>query len=479
MRTGTNRGARRRLVALGMAAGLALAACGGGDDDTSAEPDESAADTGEAEDTAEGSDDGDADATTSEPATEDEAPSGDAVPLRWRTQAANQSEADVYTDISNEIDADLPHLDISYEAGANDGTSYTDLLKTELASGTAPDVFWIPGASIADFATRDLLLDMRDIADATDHSDSDFYEGPMYHLTYDHEAGEPGGTLWGLPRDVSTFALYLNLDLIAEAGAEDPRDLAANGEWNWTTLQEVSEDITALGGEVRGFGADAWWGTWSYWVNAAGGGMYNEDRTACGLDSAESLEGLTFARDFFASGNTVSWGENSSEPFLAGSVGMNVTGRWTVPAVRSLAEFNWDVVKLPDGPGGPSNWLFWGAYVVNAETEHPEEAWELVQALTSPDVQQGLSELGTNIPSRSDQENIDAFLTYSPPENNQAFIQGLTENPETEGPLWNGSWPAFYDTVNSRVVDVISGDESIESFADTICTEANNAAFGG
>ena len=45
----------------------------------------------------------------------------------------------------------------------------------------------------------------------------------MYHLTFDPDAGEPGDKLWGLPRDVSTFALYINNDLIAEAGADDPR----------------------------------------------------------------------------------------------------------------------------------------------------------------------------------------------------------------------------------------------------------------
>ncbi len=33
------------------------------------------------------------------------------------------------------------------------------------------------------------------------------------------------------------------------------------------------------------------------------------------------------------------------------------------------------------------NWLFWGAYVVNANTADPEAAWQLVQALTTAETQ--------------------------------------------------------------------------------------------
>ena len=70
------------------------------------------------------------------------------------------------------------------------------------------------------------------------------------------------------------------------------------------------------------------------------------------------------------------------------------------PGIRANAKFNWDAVELPTGPKGMGNWLFWGAYVVNAKTVHPEEAWKLVQMLTTAETQGMISELGTNIPSR-------------------------------------------------------------------------------
>jgi multiple sugar transport system substrate-binding protein len=288
---------------------------------------------------------------------------------------------------------------------------------------------------------------------------------------------ETGVTLWGLPRDVSTFALYLNLDLIAEAGADDPRQLAANGEWDWAAFQDVAQAVTDLGGDIKGYGGSAWWGPYGVWINAEGGSFFNEDRTACALDSEESLAGLEFAQQLYASGVAIPYGEDPEPPFRAGSVGMFQNGRWATPGIRTV-EFNWDVVDLPDGPGGgPGNWLFWGAYVVNANTEHPEEAWALVQALSTAETQAQVSALGANIPSRVSQQALDAFLTFTPPDNNQAFLNGLANDPSTEGPLWAGSWPDFVTAMDTQISALLTGELTLDGFAETVCDEANRA-FG-
>ena len=57
--------------------------------------------------------------------------------------------------------------------------------------------------------------------------------------------------------------------------------------------------MRALGTDVYGYGANAWWGPYGTWMNAAGGGFFNEDRTACNLNSPESLAGLQFEQDLY------------------------------------------------------------------------------------------------------------------------------------------------------------------------------------
>jgi len=340
------------------------------------------------------------------------------VNLRWRTRPDNQEEIDVYSNISGELDAELEGITLTYEPGGTEGANYQDQLRSEVAAGTAPDVFWIPGTDVADFATRGLILNISDLAANTESFDTNaFYPGPMYHLTYNPESATSGadsGALWGLPRDVSTFALYLNMDLINEAGAPDPRELAANGEWDWDAFLDVAQKTRALGTDVYGYGASAWWGPYGVWLNASGGGFFNEDRTACALNTPESLAGLEFQRSLYQDFDVATpYGEDPEPTFRAGKVAMFQNGRWATPGVRTV-DFEWDVVELPKGPNGtPGNWLFWGAYVINAKTEHPEEAWKVIEFLTSEEGQAPIVEFMEDAPANIAVLNSDAFLNQS------------------------------------------------------------------
>ncbi|MFT6392154.1 MAG: multiple sugar transport system substrate-binding protein, partial [Ilumatobacter sp.] len=236
----------RKIAGATIALALVAAACGGSDDAT----EESSSDEP---------------VSTEAAAADDADDSGDSVTIRWRTRPDNDAEAEVYGGISDSIDAENGDaVSLSYEPGTTDGANYQDQLVTEIANGTAPDVFWIPGTDIARFQSNDLILDLGPLAAESGFDTSEFYPEPMFHLTYDPEAGAPGDKLWGLPRDVSTFAMYINNDLIAEAGADDPRALAAAGEWNWDTFAEVATAVSAVGGENKGFAMDAWWGPYGY-----------------------------------------------------------------------------------------------------------------------------------------------------------------------------------------------------------------------
>jgi len=410
------------------------------------------------------------------PASPDGSGSTEAVSLTWMTRPDNQAEADVYASISDDITAKGIGLDLTYVAGTSEGSPYQDKLKVDIAAGTAPDVFWLPGTDIADFAKAGLIMNIREEAAKTEHSDADFYAGPMESLTVDPDTGATSPDfLWGVPRDVSTFALYMNLDLIQAAGVDDPRELAAAGEWDWDAFEATSKAITDLGDGNKGFGAGGWWANWGYFVHSAGGGFFNEDRTACALDSDESVAGLEYLKGLYDNGYGVPFGEDAEPGFKAGQVGMFINGRWATPGAREITDFAWDVVELPTGAVEGRNWQFWGAYVVNAKTANPAAAWKLVQELTSADVQGQISELGANIPSRVSADATEKFLTFSPPANNQAFLNGIANNPVAEGPLWNGNWPAFDAAAGNGVTALFTGDRTLEDFQANICTETAGA----
>lgn len=420
----------------------------------------------------------DAPAPTDVSATEAPAPtesSAEQVELRWRTRPDNQEEANVYSGISDDLAAKLGYA-LTYEPGGTETSSYQDQLITEIQGGTAPDVFWIPGTDVARFATGGYILNLNEVAGGFDPSA--YYSGPMFHLTYNPENGQSGvgsGAVWGLPRDVSTFALYLNLDLLNEAGADDPRELAKEGKWDWDAFADVTAKVAQLGGGKFGYGASNWWAPYGVWVNAAGGGFFTPDRSGCAMNSDAAKTGLEFMQKIYSEeGWSVPYGDDAEAAFRAGNVAMFQNGRWATPGVRTVT-FNYDAVQLPNGPAGtPGNWLFWGAYVVNKNTAHPAEAWALVQALTEADIQAQIASQGTNIPSRVSQEALDAFLTFTPPDNAQAFLDGISDaaKPTAEGPLWAGDWPMVDQVYGAGVTAVVTGDRTVDDFVSKICDEA-------
>ena len=338
-------------------------------------------------------------------------------------------------------------------------------------------MFWIPGTDVADFAKAGLLLNFSGQAQTAGLNPGDFYAGPTDQLQVDPATGQKAdGFLWGIPRDVSTFAMYLNLDLIDKAGAENPIELAKNGQWTWEKFQEVAQAITTKGGTgVKGFGANSWWANYGYFINSAGGSFFNADRTACNLNSTESVNGMKFFKGLYDSGAAVKFGEDSEPPFKAGKVGMFMNGRWATPGSREIKDFNWDVAPLPTGPAPGGNWQFWGAYVINAKTADPAAAVKLVQELTSADVQAQISSLGANIPSRNDPALVQEFLTYTPPTNNQAFVDGIQNNPVAEGPLWEGNWPAFDKASNDTVNALMNGQITLDQYQNTVCKAVDTA----
>lgn len=393
----------------------------------------------------------------------------DEINLRWRTRPDNQAEIDVYTAASQSIDESWDGVTLSYEPGGSESSSYQDVLITEIEAGTAPDVFWIPGTDVARFAKQGLILNLASYAGAdADYNQEDFYAGPMGFLTTSMDA-EPA--LWGLPRDVSAFAIYYNADLFDEAGLEYP----GGEDWTWERFQEAAAEISGLGSDIKGFGMNAWWANWGYFVNAAGSSFFTEDYKSCGLDNDATVAGLDAATALFQNEYAIPWGTDSEPPFLAGNVGMFLNGRWATPGTVANADFEWNVAPLPVGPSGmATNWLFWGAYVVNSKTAHPEEAWDLVTRLTSAEIQGQIASLGANIPSRSTDDAVSLFLGSLPDSgvNNQAFIDGtMAEDVRTEAPLFYGNWPAIDGAYAAGITSVFNGELTSQEFADTICAQ--------
>lgn len=406
------------------------------------------------------------------------------VELRWRTRPDNQAEIDLYTTISESVDAEWDGVTLAYEPGGTEGAGYQATLLTEVAAGTAPDVFWIPGTDVGTFAKAGAILNVYDLAEAAGFDYSVFYPQQVAQLTYNPESMNNEGALWGLPRDASSFALYYNADLFAEAGLDTPDQMMADGNWNWDTFTETVQAISELSSgdnKIYGAGMNSWWANWLVWLNAANNNgrnnYFNEDASGCGLNTPGTTEAFAFLSNIYSNEWAVPYGQDSEAPFVAGSVGMFMNGRWAAPNAIKNIGFNWNVAELPEAPnGGKSNWLFWGAYVVNAKSANPEQAFELATRLTSVAVQSQVTALGANIPSQNNEDAVNAFLTsltdVKSDLNNAAFSNALQYG-VAEAPLWAADYQAIDSVVGAEVGKVMAGDVTPEDFTATICDQVD------
>lgn len=405
------------------------------------------------------------------PAAPAEPAAAEVVTVRWRTRPDNQAEQDVYQKISDDLSAQLAADGIKLQYDPAPVTGYEDKLKAEFSAGNAPDIVWIPGASTADYAKLGVILDIKSLADAdTTFKLSDYYDAPMKEL-------ENGGKLWGLPRDISTLVIYYNKDLFKKYAVDDPADLAAQGKWNWENFERVAKELTNATDKTYGFSMSNWWGLWGYFVNAGGGSLFNADRTACGLTDPGSVAGLEFMRKLFlddkvATPPGVEGGVGETD-FLAGNVGMFPNGRWMTPGMRANAAFDWGVVEMPEGSGQKSSWLFWGPYVISAKSQYPEQAFKVLKALTSPEVQGQVAALGSNIPSNKAQAAVDAFLNSKPPADNSPFVKSA-EYAQAEIPLFTGNWGDIVNGIYQPNVDnIFAGKMTAEEAANAACEAAD------
>ena len=190
-----------------------------------------------------------------------QAPAGEEVTIRWRTRPSDASEQKVYEELNKLANDTLNSkgIKVAYDPGVNQG--YFEKLKTELASGNAPDIFWVGGVETADFAATGLLMDLKPLID----KDASFVLADFYKQTVDELTND--GKIWGLPRDISTMVTYYNADLFKAAGLPTPKELAEQGKWNWETLLDSAKKLTDPAKQQYGVGFGNWWGpVWGYFT---------------------------------------------------------------------------------------------------------------------------------------------------------------------------------------------------------------------
>lgn len=310
----------------------------------------------------------------------------------------------------------------------NGGVGFESKLKTMMAAGTPPDVFYVSPPMLPQLAGLKLIRPLddyiaRERAEGRGAYFDDFYPLLFNAFKYDVATEKTGtGPVFGLPKDFTTAVFYVNVDLFEKAGVKVPY-----GGWTWDEFEVACRKITDLGKlpefkdrQIYGANFALWPDTlrhvlWTFGGDYFGPGGFRD----VALERPEAQEALNFIRRLRLDEKTVfnpsGIGKEGGQEFFTGNIGMHgPVGRWMVPEYKNVKSFRWDVVPTPyKKPEFASTQMYYTAWSMSTGTKHPDECFELIKFLSGPAGATMQSELGLAIPPLQSIANSPTFL--SPP----------------------------------------------------------------
>lgn len=320
-----------------------------------------------------------------------------------------------------------PDFEIEIEYG---GDQYADKVFTMAAAGNLPDIMYTADIYTAPFVDAGVLLDMQPFADVDEEVDiDDAYESI---LGLGRVEGDPG--LYMIPTSLDNVQVYYNKTMWEAAGAPLPHP-----DWTWDEfitsckmVQEAHPDSHCVGiGGTNGGGGFDWWAYLVPWIRGYGGDVLSEDGTQSTLSSPESLAGIQAYADL--------WVEHDVAIPLGSDLGGNCfinqkCATWlSIPIFAGVfrdgiepGAFEWDVEFIPGHPEGRFTGMGTFGYSVSSGTQYPEEAWDFVKVLISPEGQETMLRTYRAAPLLQSMAESEVFGELEPPpaEFRRVFVEG-------------------------------------------------------
>jgi len=234
--------------------------------------------------------------------------------------------------------------DIKFEWRKIDEAPYwNNMASTIMANTPHGDIMYAFPWMLYDWIKADAVMDISALAKELG---IDFKDGTWN--AFAAEENTIDGKIFGFskrPQDSQSGLVY-NKKLFAAASLEDPNVLAAQGKWDFATLEQYAKALTKQGAD----GKNTQWGlttTDNHWLMttfvASNGGQsidFSQTPPAIALDSPKSLEALEVFNRMLNQDKTLlgkTFGTDwkiTPDAFVSGTVGMMHTQEWVIEYIR-------------------------------------------------------------------------------------------------------------------------------------------------
>lgn len=264
------------------------------------------------------------------------------------------TETQILENVIKNYENDNPNIKINF---LHVPQNYFQKIHLLFASNQAPDVIFINNLYLPVYASK--LLDLSDWQNL-----DDFYPESIKAMSYENK-------VLAIPRDVSTLVFYRNKTLIPQK----PQN-----------LEELINSIS----KSKYFGISCERNLYFMlpYILTFGEDIYNPQK---------SLEFYRTLENKYAPSPSEIGSSTLAQMFLAGKIGLYLSGRWLYPKIKECANFDWDVITFTGiVPLDASGWA------ISKESHNIEEARKFVEYLSSEDTIKYFTQTGLIVPARID-----------------------------------------------------------------------------
>lgn len=346
-------------------------------------------------------------------------------PIVLRFAAPEGQFADEIEQFKNGFKEVYPNVTIKYEPISGDWSSK---LLGQLASGSAPDIFWTD--SVYKFASKNALEELDPWFEKKGVDKSDYYESMFVGGQYD-------GKQYMIPREYNHVVTFYNKKIFRETFANTAEEdlpftnipgtkYPANG-WTWDEFVATASAIkfTNSSGNFLRRGADisfAWDSSGPTIFEGLGGTIVDENENVI-FSNANNLEILTELRNLVNDGTFVNSVKNDVGDIFSGKVGMMFNSRPATSTFEEKFGSDWDVVNFPILPEKQIVASGSSGYVVNKASKNKDMAIEFLFYLISDEGQEVFMETGNCVPVKKDLIDSDTWRSNPRTDiNHDAFI---------------------------------------------------------
>lgn len=307
-------------------------------------------------------------------------------------------------------------------------SDFDSKLKTMMAAGTPPDLFYLPPRLLPQLADLKLIEPIdayveRDVRTNGRAWFDDYFPVLLDTYRYDASSRSTGrGALYGLPKDFTTLLFYVNVDLFRAAGL-DVAEIQRAG-WTWAQFEDAMRRVRDLTGKPGYEGRTLYGGVLELWPDTLrqvvwhfGGDFFGPSGFRdVALDQPSAQRALDMIARLRLTDRTVfnSTGiaKDGGQEFINGNIGVDgPVGRWKVPTFNSISRFKWDVLPMPaDRPEYRASQIIATAWTMSSGSAQKDEAFALMKFLSGGAGAIEQSRLGLAIPPLRSVALSDDFL---------------------------------------------------------------------